>query len=363
MGVREDVLTVLRGGKPERVPWTIYSVQLFRGHAERELRNQGLGMLRSWPVCTSSTPHVEVETRTIWENGKQLLRRTYHTPVGSVSEKIAYSPSYYNEGSISEWIVEYMIKSVSDYKAAQFIVEDTVYEPDYEGFARAQRRFGEDGLLLGRMGRCPIQRLSIEMAGVERVALDLHDHPKVVEGFLEALDEKQNEVYRIGVESPAELIWSPDNISTSRTSPRWFEKYILPFYNRHAPLVHAAGKLYLAHMDGPLRQMMHLIAQCDLDVIEAVTPLPMGDISIPQAQAAWPGKAIWCNFPESLFLADDAVIYDKALELLNTAYGKGRFLLGMTEDYPEERMRGGLSAIARAVAAYEGQQKKGHSRG
>ncbi len=101
MSVRDDVLTVLRGGKPERVPWTIYSVQLFRGHAERELRNQGLGMLRSWPVCTSSTPHVEVETRTIWENGKQLLRRTYHTPVGSVSEKIAFSPSYYNEGLTS----------------------------------------------------------------------------------------------------------------------------------------------------------------------------------------------------------------------------------------------------------------------
>lgn len=213
------------------------------------------------------------------------------------------------------------------------------------------------------MGRCPIQRLSIELAGLERVALDLHDHPRVVEGFLEALEEKQNEVYEIGVRSPAELLWSPDNISTSRTSPRWFARYVLPFYNRHAPMVHAAGKLYVSHMDGPLRQILHLIAQCDLDVIEAVTPLPMGDISIPEAQAAWPGKAIWCNFPESLFLHDDTVIYEKALELLNTAYGKGRFLLGMTEDFPEDRMDVGLSAIARAVATYEGQHKKGRARG
>lgn len=357
MGVRDDVLTVLRGGKPERVPWTIYSAQLFRGRAERELRDRGLGMVRSWPVCTSSTPNVEVETRTIWENGNQLLRRTYHTPVGSVSEKIAFSPAYYNEGLISEWIVEYMIKSISDYAVARFIVEDTVYEEDYDGFRKAQRRFGQDGLLLARMGRCPIQRLSIELAGVERVALDLHDCPDVVEGLLDALEKKQDEVYRIGVESPAELIWSPDNISTSRTSPRWFEKYILPFYNRHAPMVHAAGKLYLSHMDGPLRRMLHLIAQCDLDVIEAVTPLPMGDISVQEAQAAWPGKAIWCNFPESLFLEEDSAIYAKALELLDTAYGNGRFLLGMTEDYPEDRMEVGLSAIARAIADYEGRQK------
>jgi len=273
--------------------------------------------------------------------------------VGSVSEKIGFSPSYYNEGYESEWILEHMVKSVSDYDAVRFIIEDTVYQEDHAGFVKAQRRFGEDGLLLARMGRCPLQRLLIELAGVERVVLDLHDHPDVVEGLLQVMEERQNEVYRIGVESPAELIWSPDNISTTRTSPRWFERYILPFYNRHAPMVHEAGKLYVAHMDGSLSGIKHLIARCDLDVIEAVTPPPMGNVPITEAQAAWPDKAIWCNFPESLFLEDDSVIFDKALELLKRAYSRGRFVLGITEDFPEDRMEGALSAIAEAIATYE----------
>jgi len=354
MGIRQDVLAVLRGGRPERVPWTIYAVQFFRGRAERDARNRGLGILRSWPVCTTATPNVDLETRTFWEDGKQFARRTYHTPVGSVSEKIAFSTSYYNEGQQSEWIVEYMIKDVSDYEVVRFIVEDTVHEPDHEGFARAQQRFGDDGLLLASMERCPIQHLSIKLAGLERVAFDLHDHPAVLEGLLEAMERKQDEVYRIGVESPAELIWSPDNISTSRTSPRWFERYVEPFYNRHAPMVHDAGKLYLAHMDGSLAGIKHMVARCDLDIIEAVTPPPMGDISITELQDAWPGKAVWCNFPESLFWEDDSVIYDAALDLMQQAYSRGRFILGITEDFPEDRMEGALSTIARAIAAYEG---------
>jgi hypothetical protein len=167
------------------------------------------------------------------------------------------------------------------------------------------------------------------------------------------MEEKQNEVYKIGVESPAELIWSPDNISTSRTSPRWFEKYILPFYNRHAPMVHEAGKLYVAHMDGALSNIKHLIAQCDLDVIEAVTPPPMGNVPLTELQTIWPGKAIWCNFPESLFLGDRSVIYDTALDLLNQVYSKGSFVIGITEDFPEESMEGALSTIADAITSYE----------
>jgi len=246
-----------------------------------------------------------------------------------------------------------MIKSVSDYDVVRFIIEDTVYYEDYDGFIKAQKRLGEDGLLLANMGRCPLQRLLIELAGVERVSFDLHDDPDVVEGLMQVMEEKQTEVYRVAAESPAELIWQPDNISTSLTSPRWFERYVMPFYNRHAPIVHKAGKLYVAHMDGRLKSIKHLIAQCDLDVIEAVTPLPMGDITIAEAKAAWPGKAIWCNFPESVFLEDEALIYDTALGLLRQAYSQGRFVLGITEDYPEDRWVEAMSAIAQAIEQYQ----------
>ena len=353
MGIRTDILTVLRGGKPERVPWTIYAAQLFRGHTERTLRNKRLGILTGRPICQESTPNVEVVTRTVRENGKQFLRRTYHTPVGSVWEKLATNPSYYNEGLVRPWIVEYMIKDLADYNVVRFMVEDTVYQEDHEGFEKTQKRLGEDGLVLARMGRCPLQRLLIDLAGLQRIAFDLYDHPGTVESLMQVMEQKQNEVYCIGVQSPAELIISPDNISTTRTSPDWFERYVLPFYNRHGKMVREAGKLYMAHMDGTLKEIKDLIARCDLDVIEAFTPPPMGNLPLKDAQAAWPDKAIWCNFPETLFLGDEATVYGTTLQLMRQVYDNGGFVLGITEDFPEDPMKDSLFAMARAIATYE----------
>jgi hypothetical protein len=117
-------------------------------------------------------------------------------------------------------------------------------------------------------------------------------------------------------------------------------------------MVHDAGKLFLCHVDGFVRGIEHLIARCDLDVIEALTPRPMGDISISEAQEAWPDKAIWCNFPESVLLEDDSAVRAATADLLKQAQARGRFVLGIVENYPEERMEGGLGAITEAVAAF-----------
>jgi len=282
-----------------------------------------------------------------------ILQRDYHTPVGSVSERLRTDFSALNEGYQSQWVVEYMVKSVHDYDVVRFMIGDAVYEPDYTGFLQTQERMGQDGVLMASMGRCPLQRLSIEFAGVERLAYDLHDYPGVVEGLLGVMEERQREVYHLAADSPAELIWSPDNISSSRTSARWFERYILPFYNRQAPLLHERGKLYVAHMDGPLRGLKDLIARCDLDVIEAFTLPPMGDLPIEEAQATWPGKTIWCNFPESLFFEGHAAVLDQTLDLLRMTYEGGHFLLGLTEDMPESCWREGLLAMAEAVQRYQ----------
>jgi hypothetical protein len=79
----------------------------------------------------------------------------------------------------------------------------------------------------------------------------------------------------------------------------------------------------------------------------------MGDLPIEEAQEAWPGKAIWCNFPEALFLERESVVFEKALDLLTGPYAKGRFILGMTEDIPDDRLGRGLGAISEAISVYQ----------
>ncbi|MGD2158195.1 MAG: uroporphyrinogen decarboxylase family protein [Anaerolineales bacterium] len=349
MSARDAVVELLRGNKPNQLAWTIAAPLIPRGQLERELRNNGLCLVKHAGICKTSYPHVEIQTSVKWKDGEQLISRTYHTPVGSVSERVTTEYPFYYEGGYAEWILDYQVKKASDYEVIRFIVEDATYQPDYENILMAQERLGGDGIVFASVGRCPLQRLSIEFAGFERLVYDLHDHPSVIEDLLSIMEERQYEIYKIAVESPAEFIWSPDNISASRTPPKWFERYCLPFYNRYGALLHQAGKRYVAHMDGDLQGIKHLVAQCDLDVIEAFTPPPMGDLSINEALSVWPDKIISCNFPATLFLENEAVVYKYTLDLLAEAQCHGRFLLGITEDLPEESLEKGLPAIRRAM--------------
>jgi hypothetical protein len=318
------------------------------------MRNRNLCLARyHGTIYKVSYPHVEIETRQKWENGKPVLSRTYHTPLGSLSERILLDYDHYYQEVTPEWIVDFRIKEKADYDVARFIVEDAVYEQDYEGFLRLRKFYGEDGILFAVMGRSPLQKLSIEWTGLERLVYDLQDHPAVVEDLIQVMTERFDEIYQLAAHSPAEVVWSPDNISTTRTSPHWFKRYCLPFYNRQAPQLHQGGKLYSVHMDGPVGALKDLITECDIDVIDGLVPPPMGDLPLLEAQRAWPDKAIISSFPTSLFYEGRERAFACALEQLKGPYRNGRFVLGFTEDIPEEHLEDGLKTVADAILAFE----------
>ena len=55
-------------------------------------------------------------------------------------------------------------------------------------------------------------------------------------------------------------------------------------------------------MDGKLKCLKSLIAKIPIDVVEAFTSPPMGDLTLAEARAAWKDKVIGLNFPESVIL-------------------------------------------------------------
>ena len=95
------------------------------------------------------------------------------------------------------------------------------------------------------------------------------------------------------------------------------------------------------------------MARTDLPVIEAVTPKPMGDVTVGELKAAWPEKVVWVNFPGSYFLEPYDVIKQYTLDLLADGAPGGRLVIGCTEDYPPAFEKT-FSAIGEAMAEYEG---------
>jgi hypothetical protein len=72
-------------------------------------------------------------------------------------------------------------------------------------------------------------------------------------------------------------------------------------------------------------------------------------MSLADALAAWPDKVLWINFPSSLHLADNLTIEATTRSLVREASPGNRFILGVTEDIPEDCWRRSLAAIAHGL--------------
>ncbi|MEM1582794.1 MAG: uroporphyrinogen decarboxylase family protein [Candidatus Bathyarchaeia archaeon] len=338
MNIKERMMAVYRGEEPDRVPWFIYDALLSRGYFERRLRNMGLGLKVSVPVWRVEMPNVRVESR----NLGNIVYTTFYTSVGSVSMKQRIG---LQEGAGSSWVIEYPIKCLSDFEVVEFMVEDTRYIPDYKPFIDAERNLGNDGIVFVWAGRSPIQELQIELMGYEMFAIALYKYPKEFERLLRVLERRADERYRIIAESPAEVVNGGDNINSVIVSPKLYEKYIMPFYSRQCRLLHKHDKILEDHMDGKLRVLRDLIAETELDVVEAFTPPPMGDLSLKEARDSWRGKIISLNFPESVFLEGPKIVRRHVLGLLREAAPGDRFILSITEDIPAGFRETGLLAV------------------
>ncbi len=346
MSIKGDILAVLAGETPQRVPWNIHHHLLPQGELERTMRDRGLGIVeKSVHPYRAVSRRVSVEERHTFEDERRTLHITHHTPVGDLHSKKVIGP----DGS--PWVIEYPVKEVGDFRILEYISEDTDYHSNDPEIRARQKTLGEDGVVLCRMMRSPLQRLLIEWMGTEAVCYALFDHPAEVERLLERMAATDAPAHAIAAESAAEALWSAENITAWITTPDLFERHCLPYYERVASLLRDRGTPYGVHMDGQLRALQDLIAHSALDFVEGFTPPPIGDLELEDARRAWPEKVLWTNFPGSELHRPDEEVVQYTVDLLKTGMAGGRFLLTLTEDFPEPERT--LPLIAEGVARYE----------
>jgi len=174
----------------------------------------------------------------------------------------------------------------------------------------------------------PLQFLIGEDMGLESLVYALYDYPRELEELLEAMHVKYKEAYRILTSSPALVVIGYEDVSTSTTSPDIYRKYTMRYLDEYADIVHAEGKIFLAHMCGLLKGVADLIGQGRMDGIDSVTPPTTGNLPIDEARAAWPGKIIVGGLePKNLvFLSVEAVKAYTLDTLRRAAPGEGIIL-------------------------------------
>ncbi|MBN1399526.1 MAG: hypothetical protein JXA74_01740 [Anaerolineae bacterium] len=337
---REAVERALRWEPVRPMPFTIYESKIPQCSAERALRNRGLCIVkRDVPIYQVLRPNVRVTQAVYWEGERQFVRTLYETPVGTLStldEPVGFT----------SWHHERMWKRPEDYAALRFLVQDTVYLPDYDCFAQAERAFGPDGIFRSSFGLEPLQMLiSGQMMAMHDFCLEWMDRRDEILALYEMIVESKRKLYPIVAASPVGHANYGGNVVPEIIGREAFRRHYLPHYAEAAEVMHAHGKRIGCHFDGNNRLIADLIGETPLDYIEAFTPAPDTNMSLAEARAAWPDKALWLNYPSSLHLSDDGEVERATVALLDELPSCRGVIMGITEDIPEHRWQSSCRAI------------------
>lgn len=361
MTIKEKMMAVYRRKNEGKIPWGVYNqVYCPQGETERELRNKGLGIIVWVPAVTligpsgilatqgineSEIKNVEMTLKPVYENGEQILIRSYHTPLGDISEEIINLKSYH--GQI---VRKYFIKKPHDYKIMKFIVENNVLRNNYDAILEAQQNVGNDGIVMSWLNRSPLQKVLYEYVGPENFFIDYYDHKDLVEDLINTVTMKEFEGLQIVADSPTEVIWRPENVTEDFTEPKLFQKFNLPFFKKFGDVLHKNNKIVVTHMDGRLKHLKDLLGESNIDVIESFTiPEGGGNLSLVEAYNAWKDKAIMFNIPTFLSNKTEKETKSFMENLISTLPGKN-FMMVWAEDLAPKNWIKTLSAIGDVMA-------------
>jgi len=324
MTYRERILTTFHGQCADKIPFFHPWRRLQTGEAEREARNKCMGVWWQRPCYVETMPHVDIVERRGPSSGLGTTLIEYHTPVGTVTERLKKEPGvgeWKQQRSwrdVTPWTIERRIRKLEDYDVVKFMVEDTVYKADYFPIEQAKGWLGQDGVIIASLPHSPMQTLIVDWVGTPTFYIHHARHREKVEELYRAIDRRYEEIYTIAAESPADAVIFGDNVDGVLLNPILFQEYFMPSYEKCAKVVHEKGMLLASHFDGRLGILKDLIAKCPLDIIEAFHPPPMGDLSIRDALDLWRDKVILVGFPASVYYLGTDTVKEYLLDLLKS---------------------------------------------
>ena len=343
MNPKQRVMRILRGQEGIRVPFTTYEFNLRAGETELNLRNRGVILEKRIRTYNIDTPNVITKGYSYKdEKGRNIVKTTYETPYGtlsSVSEPMEYT----------SWQHEYMFKSPEDYRALAFIIKDGVVTENYGPALRLISDCGEGALIRDNMPLEPLQTIMRSYMGTETFCIEWMENRDEVLKIYDLVVSLNRKTYGFVADGPLEYANYGGNVVPRIIGAENFVKYYTPNYNEAAEVLHKKGKLIGTHMDDFVGPIMRELGETDLDYIEAYDP----GMSPPVAEAKkyFGKKTIWINWPSGWQFESREVKIKRTTDMLGEAE-PGGFIIGITENIPDDIWREHFTAIIDAIDMY-----------
>lgn len=328
MTPKERILAVLNGQTPDKVPFAPFGELIPRSTFELKFRNEGMGF-----IIHHGSVHQHNDTP--WFEYHDGDKKTFVLKLasGELSSEYQYKKGASNNSeardSLSPYQTKFFIQTADDYKSTAEYINSTYFTFDNGDDALIDYYNGDESITHAWTGEPPFMEAQYYL-GLENWSYHRCDHPAEFGMLLDALDKLQERRMEYIIKSNQTII-NLGNLA-GNFSPFDFEKYMLPYFRKYSLLLRKAGKKSSVHADAlNLKQHLSLIPLCGVDIAEAFTPPPVGNLSLSEARAAWGDDiVIHINFPESVFYGG----YEKTRQFTRDLIREDpcpRKIIGLTE--------------------------------
>jgi uroporphyrinogen-III decarboxylase len=298
MTSRQRLLAAYRGQDVDRLPywakvanptWRRSQPQPVQVWSDRELLDYILadGLFGCVRFLRRVSPRAE---RTESRDG-DLRTVVTHTPDGDLVERWGRDPL-----TASWHPVEFPVKTREDLGRYRWLFADVRIETDADALRRARAQvgqIGERGITKAAWGTSPLMHLVEHVIGPIHTTYMLADWPDEMDELVGRMHAANLAfVRRLAEETPADLVVSVENTSTTLISPGQFERYSLGHLTDYGRAIRQAGRMHELHMCGKLLALLGRIDTIPAASIEAFTSPTLGDTRLVDGRTKAPSKTL-----------------------------------------------------------------------
>jgi len=291
------------------------------------------------PRIDYELPNVEASMEEWQEGDLHAVRRIFKTPEGELTDVTKVPPPGDTTYGMSPNPVrtEYLIKEPRDLDAVRHLILDKS-NVSHEPYFATERLFGERGLVELNIMSQMCHRAGDAMAMEDLMVAYYEDRgffDEVVGMFQREMMDEVERAIQAGV-MHFFANWYYNSMSAG-WSPRIWEEVFAPQLKEMCDRVHAAGGTVNMYDDGKFMPVAEMIADAGVDVLQTLTPPPVGDTDLAELKRRIGDRVCLMGYVDLIYVIQRGtpeLIEQTVKEAIEIA-GPTGFILGSSDSFRE----------------------------
>ena len=249
--------------------------------------------------------------------------------------------------------VGFPVKGPDDLPKLRWLFRHMSFRFSPENFAAGSAFVGDRGEPQFWLPKSPYQALAQQWMKLPDLIYALADCPAEVVATMDVIDSAYDQLYREVIAAGCvRIVNFGENIHDHLLSPRYFERYLIPWWEKRSTQLRQAGIYTHVHIDGYFRSLLKYLRHLPFDGLEALTPQPQGDVTLEEIKEHIGDKVLLDGIAAVLFLPHYSVdelmaAVEQAIRLFHP-----RLVLGVSDEVPEGAPAESAIEKIRMVAEY-----------